>query len=328
LTAKLAVALSIAASLALRAGLASGAERHPSVALEIGACLDVEQAEVRRIVAIELRALMIGSDSAEPITRVAVDCYNPLVEIRVEDPVTGKSLERKIDLSTSERTIRARLLALAIAELVSSSWTELVSNPDPTVAPAGPVASERERRAAQQTVRIREELRRRPIVFGAAAMGRFFLRGAGPLWGGRAEVMPRLPIGSLTLDANVDHGVVKASLGDVSMTTASGGVGWRAEWSDRTWLVEAGGEARLGAVWLYGTPRSPEQVAGAGGVAWTGGPVFVVRSGFLPWERTQVTVGVELGYALVGANGRVAGVPEVRLDGAWVGLSLGIGLSR
>jgi hypothetical protein len=53
-----------------------------------------------------------------------------------------------------------------------------------------------------------------------------------------------------------------------------------------------------------------------------------VRSGFFPWERTLVTVGVELGYALVGANGRVAGVPEVRLDGAWLGLSLGVGLSR
>ena len=129
----------IVACVALRAGLASAAERHPSVALEIGACLDVEQAEVRRIVAIELRALMMGSDSAEPITRVAVDCYNPLVEIRIEDPVTGKSLERRIDLSTSERSIRARLLALAIAELVSSSWTELDSNPEPTVVPAGPI---------------------------------------------------------------------------------------------------------------------------------------------------------------------------------------------
>ena len=118
MTAKLAVALSIVACVALHAGLVSAAERHPSVALEIGACLDVEQAEVRRIVAIELRALMIGSDSAEPITRVAVDCYNPLVEIRVEDPVTGKSLVRRIDLSTSERSIRARLLALA-----SPSWS-------------------------------------------------------------------------------------------------------------------------------------------------------------------------------------------------------------
>ena len=35
--------------------------------------------------------------------------------------VTGKSLERRIDLSASERSVRPRLLALAIAELVASS---------------------------------------------------------------------------------------------------------------------------------------------------------------------------------------------------------------
>lgn len=328
MTAKLPVAICILLCLT-HAGLAHAAARHPSVALEIGACLDVEQGEVRRIVGIELRALMAGQDNAaEPITRVAVDCYNPLVEIRVEDPVTGKSLERRIDLSASERSVRARLLALAIAELVSSSWTELVSNPEPTVVPAGPSASERERRSAKQVVRERDELRHQPISFGAAAVGRSFLRGAGVLWGGRAEIMPRLPVGALTLDATVDHGVVKASLGDVSISTATGGAGWRAQWSDATWLLEAGGEARLGAVWLNGTPRSPELVAGEGGVAWTGGPVFAVRGGFLPWERTVVTVGVELGYALVGANGRVAGIAEVRLDGAWVGLQVGIAVAR
>jgi hypothetical protein len=328
LFAKTACKLAVVACLVLRAASAQAADRHPSVALEIGACLDVEQAEVRRIVAIELRALMASRDSGEPITRVSVDCYNPLVEIRVEDPVTGKSLERRIDLSTSERSTRARLLALAVAELVSSSWTELVSNPEPSVLPAGPSASEGERRAARQTVRARDELQHRPIVFGAAATSRLFLRGAGPMWGGRAEVMPRLPFGALTFDASFDRGATKTTLGEVSFTSASGGAGWRALWSDRTWLLEAGGEVRVGALWLYGTPQSPEQASGQGGVAWTGGPVFVVRSGFLPWERTQVTLGLELGYALFGVKGRVAGLPEVRLDGAWAGVSLGIGLSR
>jgi hypothetical protein len=321
----LAVLLSL---IALTPRLALGAERHPSVAVEIGACLDVEPAEVRRIVAIELRALMKGATGAEPITQVAVDCYNPLVEIRVEDPITGKSLVRRIDLSMSERNVRARLLALAIAELVSSSWTELVSNPEPTVAPAGPTASEGERGAATQAIRAREETRHRPIAFGAAAVSHWFLRGAGPLVGGRAEVMPRIAGGTLTFDATVDHGVAKASLGDVSMTTVTGGAGWRARWSDSNWLLEAGGEARLGAAWLSGTPRSPDQTAGRAGVGWIGGPVFVVRGGFLPYERTMVTLGAELGYAAVGANGRVASLPEVKLDGAWFGVTLGVSIAR
>jgi hypothetical protein len=315
--------------LLVHARSAGAVERHPSVALEIGACLDVEQAEVQRIVGIELRALMTNRESAaEPITRVGVDCYNPLVEIRVEDPVTRKALVRRIDLSTTERSVRARLLALAIAELVSSSWTELVSNPEPSVAPAGPAASEKERTAAKQVVQVQQEARQKPIAFGAGAHSRWFLRGLGPLLGGQVEVVPRLPIGILTLGATVDHGVSSTALGEVSATTASGGIGWRAHWSDSTWLLEAGAEGRLGAIWLSGTPRAPDQVAGSGGVAPTGGPVFVVRMGILPAERTVFTLGAELGYAVIGAAGRVEGVRAVRLDSAWVGVTLGLALIR
>jgi hypothetical protein len=308
---------------------ALAADRHPSVALEIGACLDVEQVEVQRIVAIELRALMTGRDSGtEPITRVNVDCYNPLVEIRVEDPVTRKSLVRRIDLSTTERSIRARLLALAIAELVSSSWTELVSNPEPSVVPAGPSASDRERLAAKQVVRVRDEARHRPVTFGAGAQSRWFLRGAGPLFGGQVEVLPGLPVGVLTIDATIVHGVVTASLGDVSITTASGGVGWRAHYIDSLWLLEAGAAARLGAIWLSGTPRAPDQVRSNGGKSVTAGPVFVVRAGILPSERTVLTLGAELGYDAIGAAARVDGAREVRFDGAWIGVTLGLSAIR
>jgi hypothetical protein len=299
------------------------------VAVEIGACLDVEPSEVRRIVAIELRALMTPANGAmEPITRVAVDCYNPLVEIRVEDPITGKSLVRRIDLSTFDRSIRARLLALAIAELVSSSWTELVSNPEPTVAPAGATASEGERKAAKQVVVAREEERLHPITFGAMAEGRSFLRGAGPLVGGRVELLPWLPVGLFVVDATIDHGTAKAALGDVSVTSAMGGVGWRAHYANTTWLLEAGGEARLGAIWLSGTPSAPSETAAGGGAALAGGPVFVVRAGLFAAERTMITLGAELGYSVLGARGRVGTGDEVRADGVWVGLALGVGIVR
>ena len=72
------------------------------------------------------------------------------VVVLVTDP--RFSLDRTIDLKEAPRA-RARLLALAIVELISASWTELETNPDPVVPPAGVRAAPEARRAALGAVR-------------------------------------------------------------------------------------------------------------------------------------------------------------------------------
>ena len=154
------LAVGVAALLALaprHANAQAGAIAHPSVSLEVDPCVQADVAEVRRIVGIELGALLEDREpaggaattkGASDTTRVTVACAGPLVELRVDDPLTGKGLTRPIDLSTSSATARSRLLAIAIAELVAASWTELESNPHPRVVPAGPPASTAAREAA------------------------------------------------------------------------------------------------------------------------------------------------------------------------------------
>src|SRR5206468_350111 len=140
-----------------------------------------------------------------------------------------------------ERSVRARLLALSIAELVSSSWTELVSNPEPTVVPIGISASDEERKAARDVVTEQKEEREHPVRFVVAASGQRFVGAA-------------------------------------------------------AWLL--------------------------------GGAAFVTRFGLVLWNRTELTLGGEVGYALAGASGRVAGASELRIGGLFTGLALGIGITR
>src|SRR5439155_8563961 len=84
------------------------------VALEIDPCVRVDRAQVRRVVTVELGdAPTDASAAGVDRTRVAVSCIGELVELRVDDPITGKSLERTIDLAEAPRA-SPRLLALAI----------------------------------------------------------------------------------------------------------------------------------------------------------------------------------------------------------------------
>jgi hypothetical protein len=86
------------------------------------------------------------------ITQVQVQCRNGVATVQALDPVTGKSLSRRIDLTDEPSDVWPRLLGLAIAELVTASWVELAANPKPQVRPSGATASEAVRRAARQSV--------------------------------------------------------------------------------------------------------------------------------------------------------------------------------
>src|SRR5262249_57015189 len=106
--------------------------------LVVDPCVDAPAGQVRRLLAIDLGALLV--DPEIPVagaTRASVGCDGTLTLLRVDDPVTGKSLTREVDIASSPPNARARLVALAVSELISASWTELATNPTPAVSPAG-----------------------------------------------------------------------------------------------------------------------------------------------------------------------------------------------
>ena len=94
------------------------------IQLVLDPCVDVDAAEVRRLLRIELAAELLLPSEPVPDTapRAAVTCEEAQVRLQIEDPITGKSLGRRLALRTAAAATRARLLALALAELLLASW--------------------------------------------------------------------------------------------------------------------------------------------------------------------------------------------------------------
>jgi hypothetical protein len=100
----------------------------------------------------------LAQDVSSDVTRTIIECNGPRAVLRVGDPLSRKVVQRTIDLGSFEPKARGRLLALATAELVVASWTELETNPNPKVEPAGPPPHAKARAAARKVVQKRARL--------------------------------------------------------------------------------------------------------------------------------------------------------------------------
>jgi hypothetical protein len=124
------------------------------VHVEVRDCGELSQPEIRRVLAAELNA-QLAEEHSPDVTRIVIECRGARTVLRVGDPLTRKVVQRTIDLGSSDPPARGRLVALATAELVLASWTELESNPTPKVEPAGPPPPPAARAAARQVARRR-----------------------------------------------------------------------------------------------------------------------------------------------------------------------------
>lgn len=93
------------------------------VSFAIDACVALDAELVERVARLELGTAAGARETAS--TRISVGCEASLVLLHIEDNVTGKTLERRIDLASEPAGARARVLGLAIAESVHASWVEL-----------------------------------------------------------------------------------------------------------------------------------------------------------------------------------------------------------
>ena len=99
--------------------------RVPALPVQLSPCLaaTVEESEVRRLLAIEVGSLPAAVAAAVTALRAALDCSdgNPLVaDLSIEAQPGGQSALRSVDLSGQGPSGRARLLALALAELAQA----------------------------------------------------------------------------------------------------------------------------------------------------------------------------------------------------------------
>jgi hypothetical protein len=277
--------------------------------------------EVRRIAGIELHATVVDpEDSRHVVTETSVTCHGSEADLWVSDAATSKVSLRTVSLAETSPRARARLIALALAELVSSSWEEVETNPEPKVPAAVPPRPEA-RAAVSRAIR-----RPSRVDLDVLADARVFTGGALLLGG---KVASSIRVGEswmLRLEALANTGSRSRALGDVRAQTMGGSLG-------------VGGALELGAVravpwagFCLGYARlSGDAHSGATGLVksgiWTG-PGAGVDLELWPDALVHASLGIAGGGTFTGVRGEVAGEDAVALSGAWGAVSVGFGISK
>lgn len=294
------------------------AVERPRVSIGIVGCDAALARETQRIAAIELRATLVDTPPDSSVTQVTASCAGDLAALEVIDPTTGKSLGRTVALTEAASNGRARLLALAIAELVSASWSELQSNPEPRARPATPLAPASAREAARTAVADRRfEL--------AAFVDAHVLASGDVLFGGGARFDLWLsPLVFARFDGQANYGQLDRPAGSVAVLMPSAAATVGVARSVGAALRPAlGAGLRGGYLWMNGVADGTTATgAGQRGV-WLG-PEVTLELSLWPGARVHPTVGVAAGWHLVGVRGTVDDGRDVRATGPWGGVSAAV----
>ncbi len=327
----------VAAVSALFALASPASAEPPRVRLAVDPCIADGEA-LRRLVTLELGATVIVDVVAAPdearLTRIEVRCERESVSIEVTDPASDKHLSRRLSLVDQPVSVRSRLLALAIAELVVAGWVELDRDVDDvSVRVLDPLPVRRARRDAAATVLRRAALlptldaaRPRWLV-SAVATTRLFstdlgLRGAGLSLG--RSISHRM---TLALDTVIEGGELTRGLGAVSVRSVSIAPTISGQVAIDRLAFEATIGARVGFTRMSGMSASDARIPVIGhsmSAPW-GGPLAALAVRIRPTRNLAVGVGVEVGAVMFAAEGRTGDTSTVAFDGTWLALGASFG---
>lgn len=295
---------------------------------------------MRRILSAELGSELV--DAPGPgITTAVVVCTNSDAELEVHDPLSRKVVTRHIDLGDAAPKARARLVAIATSELVFASWSELETNPDPQVEPAGPPPPPAAREAARDWVEhrvphdteprfkyygMKKKAVRRPFRVLAVLSQRAFFSHPGALWGGGVRVGAEpLSHVSWSVDAVIDRGQLGSSIGryDVETATLGASVYFFENWS---WFnARIGGGLRVGGARSVGVQGA--QTQGTSGIAPWGWPLATLSLSARPVDPVVLELAGETSYVLLPLANNKSGQENPSLRGMWYGIEFGIGFT-
>jgi hypothetical protein len=332
--------MTIPAAVAALAALTAAASSPLEVSLDVDRCPALPRDQVFQLLALELDARVTPPDRAPDAkpqsTHVEVSCAGADVELQVTDRLTGKRLTRTMALGAREAQVATRLVAIAVAELVLTSWMELTLPRAAAPPPAdSPPAEPEQRRAAQE--RAQRHLRRNAgagyVLAVAQALGPF--DGVGLAWGGglrfgwapggaRDDGDGPLWRPAFDLELTAAGSETRRGLGvvDVSMWSAALRASLRYVWG-RSWF-DAGAGARVGVARLAGTPDDVTTTRGTTLAGTWAGPIAYVGVGRRFW-RLVAAAGVEAGTTLRTVSGLVDEGPPISVAGRWLSGTLAIG---
>jgi hypothetical protein len=259
---------------------------------------------------------LVDTAPDQATTQITASCSADVAILRVIDPTTGKSLERSVALSQAAPTARARLLALAMAELVAASWSELEDNPEPKTAPALPLAPVAAREAARGVVAPR------PIELAALADAHL-LSSRDLVPGGGARIAIWIsPTFFIGFDVLAHYAQLSRPTGKVALTMPSVssalGLSFGSAWLQPRLSLGA----RVGYAWMSGVSASGATTGGREQGVWAGPELLVELSA---WSRARIhpLLCLSIGANVLGVSGTVNSARDVSVTGVWSSLSIG-----
>ena len=289
----------------------------PRVSIAVVGCEDSLAREAQRIAAIELRAALVEASDDGATTQVEAACADDVARIRVLDPMTGKSVERSVALSATAPNARARLLALAIAELVAASWYELERNPEPKVPPAAPLAPERARDAARAVIA------RLSVEFAVVADVNLLASGDLVVGGGARSEVWIAPGLFLRFDGLAHHADLGRPSGTVALTLASASAALGASFGAASFQPRVSLGLRGGYAWMSGVAESSATTGYRQAGPW-GGPQLAIEAAAWPRAHVHPVLAISSGVDILGVRGTVNEGRDILVTGLWGGLSLGL----
>lgn len=332
--------------------LARAAPPSLQIQLQLSPCIELDEKEIRRLLRIELGAELVpqGAPTPPSTPRAHVTCEPDRLLIRIEDPITRKSLERRLALRTAAPATRARLLALALAELLLASWAELTLEqrsepelttalPPPSAVPERPPAEaqasvaapvETSRLAATELVRKHHaEPLLMPLQLGACGVFLSFPSyAATSLFGGAVRLAGDLRYRlHWQLELHGQYGSQSVAAGSLSATLFAATLALHYQHVLGAFRLRAGVGGRLGAAWLRGQPQDADSVLGMDLWGPFAGPLLRVGGARLLPRRLLLDAALEAGYAPIAVRGTVDGARALGIEGLWLGVQLGLSRS-
>ncbi len=239
----------------------------------------------------------------------------------------GTSRERNVRLADVDLVARARVLAIAMAELIRSSLAAAKAKappPLPAPPPADVAVPVRPEFTANAPARARMGSHFALALSGEA---RAFARVSPVLFGARIGAQgPLASWCALSVDGGALFGVTHDALGDVDERLVSVGVNLMGKGGSESVEFGVGPRLELGVAWFHGSARDPSTIASS-----ASSPVvlFALTSfvSFAIKGAMSGLVAIDAGTSLFGYGARADDRQVAALDGPLLSLRIGLAWS-
>jgi hypothetical protein len=294
-----------------------------SIRLESSTCSHSLVDEVQRFLRVELKNTSIASSETAP--RVILSCSERVSLIRAL--IGGHESTRQLDLARTDPALHARVIALAIAELLRDTAAGVAVEP-PLVTNAAPPSKSAPAPAPAPEPEPAPSAPAPPATSHLVAFAKLENFGPSfePLSGGGLTFSHELGHFSLGLGPTLATGQRKLALGSVGMLAADLSLRLAYRFPNRALPGEVGLGHALGLARLTGTSALPNTTADGVTGAWAGPFVFGTLDVTVA-DPLFLEIAAQLGVVTFPVRGLVQGDADIAIAGIWSGLSLGLGLN-